>query len=65
MGGLRRLCKAYGGLNFNGVEYLWDYTRDEPRLKSEMTKAEIAASEKAKWKAVMDNYNKHKDDGNT
>ena len=54
MGGIRRICKMYGGMKFKGedgkeIEYMWDYAKDEPRLKSEMTKEEIKASEKAKW----------------
>ena len=49
MGGLARICKQYGSLDVNGVIWLWDYVNDKPRLKSEMTKEEIAASEKAKW----------------
>lgn len=35
--------------NGRKVTWLWDYVNDKPRLKSEMTKEEIAASEKAKW----------------
>jgi hypothetical protein len=54
MGGLRNICKAYGGMKFtdaNGktTEYEWDYAKDEPRLKGEMTREEWAASERAKW----------------
>lgn len=30
------------------VIWLWDYANDKPRLKTEMTKEEIMASEKAK-----------------
>lgn len=43
----------YGGIKIkvDGKEtvYMWDYAKDEPRVKSEMTKEEIKASEKAKW----------------
>lgn len=31
------------------VTWVWDYANDRPRLKSEMTKDELAASEKAKY----------------
>ena len=63
MGGLRRLCKLYGGIEFNGTKYLWDYVRDEPRKESEMTPEEIKASEKAKWAEVKKNLDKLKNDG--
>jgi hypothetical protein len=52
MGGLARICKMYGSLNVNGVEWIYDYVNDKPRLKSEMTKEEIIASEKAKWMKI-------------
>jgi len=54
MGGIRRLCKLYGRINLNGTIYLWDYARDEPRKQSEMTKEEIAASEKIKWCSIKE-----------
>lgn len=38
----------------NSVTWLWDYAQDRPRLQSEMTKEDIAASEKAKWEGVKD-----------
>ena len=54
MAGLAKICKMYGSLetadeNGKKVIWLWDYVNDKPRLKSEMTKEEIAASKKAKW----------------
>ena len=56
MGGLARICKLYGGMDVTikgeTVKWRYDYERDEPRLESEMTKEEIAASEKAKWAAI-------------
>jgi hypothetical protein len=57
MGGLANICKMYGSMemsdaNGNKVTWLWDYANDKPRLKSEMTKDEIAASEKAKWSKI-------------
>lgn len=56
-GGLRRICKAYGGMKFKGadgkvVEWIWDYTRDEPRLKSEIDAEKLAASEKRKFERL-------------
>ncbi|MFQ5561206.1 MAG: hypothetical protein ACE5FU_11570 [Nitrospinota bacterium] len=44
----------YGSIEVKGadgkkVTWLYDYANDKPRLKSEMTKEEIAASEKAKF----------------
>ena len=57
MGGLARICKMYGSMeasdaNGKKVIWLWDYVNDKPRLKTEMSKDEIMASEKAKWSAV-------------
>lgn len=54
MSGLRRICKAYGGMRFKGADgkevvWVWDYRADKPRLKSEMDAERKAASEKAKW----------------
>jgi hypothetical protein len=54
MAGIARICKIYGSVevkdsNGNKVIWLWDYANNKPRLKTEMTKDEIAASEKAKW----------------
>lgn len=53
MSGLARICKIYGSMKVRGadgkeVTWLWDYANDKPRLKTEMTKDEIAASNKAK-----------------
>ena len=39
--------------NCKKVTWLWDYKNDKQRLKSEMTKEEIAESEKAKWQQVQ------------
>ena len=38
--------------NGKKVTWLWDYKNDKPRLKSEMTKKEIAESEKVKWQQI-------------
>lgn len=52
MAGLAKICKLYKSLVVNGVTWLYDYAQDKPRLKSEMTKDEIKASEKAKWMQI-------------
>jgi hypothetical protein len=52
MSGLRRICKMYGAMTIQGVEWVWDYATDEPRIKSEMTKEQLEASERAKWTGV-------------
>jgi len=55
MGGLAKICRIYGGIsakdsNGKTVKWLWDYVNERPRLETEMTKEEISASEKEKWK---------------
>jgi hypothetical protein len=54
MGGLAKICKLYGGMTTKSkgksVEWIYDYKLDKPRLKSEMTKKEIAENEKLKNK---------------
>ena len=40
------------GANGKKVIWLWDYVNDKPRLKSEMSKEEIKASEKAKLEQI-------------
>jgi len=57
MSGLSKMCKLFGSIeatdNYgNKVTWVWDYKNDKPRLKSEMTKEEIAESEKAKWENI-------------
>lgn len=36
-----------------GVLWVWDYAKDEPRKRSEMTHDEWLASERAKWEPIM------------
>ena len=48
MSGLRHICKQYGSIVINGVEWVWDYANDRPRVKSEMTKEEIEHSNQFK-----------------
>ena len=57
MAGLAKICKMYGSIEVidehgKKLTWLWDYANDIPRLKTEMTKEEIMASEKAKWRAI-------------
>lgn len=54
MGGLATIVKHFGSMIVKGkdgknVVWLWDYANERARLKEEMTKEEIAASEKAKY----------------
>ncbi len=62
MGGLSKICKQYGKVTVTGadgkkVEWLYDYVKDKPRIKEEMTADEIMASEKKKWKDIKENIN--------
>lgn len=56
MGGLRKICKLYGGMKVSSggktVEYYWDYKNDKPRIKCEMTHEELIESEKIKWEQL-------------
>ena len=54
MNGLRRICRMYGGIVIQGVEYTWDYVKEEAVKKSEQTKEEWAASEKRKYELIRD-----------
>ncbi len=61
MAGLKRVCKLYGSISIMDAKrkkttWIWDYANDKPRLKTEMTKEEIKASEKAKWTQVKINH---------
>lgn len=50
MSGLANICKLYGKMTTKSkgktVEWIYDYKLDKPRLKSEMTKKELAENEK-------------------
>jgi len=61
MGGLARLCKQFGAISLNGEYWIFDYEKDEPRKKSELSKGEIAKIEKYKWKMIMEQERKSKD----
>jgi hypothetical protein len=41
-------------MKINGVDWVWDYAREAPVLKSEMTNEQLAGSEKAKWIQIKD-----------
>lgn len=60
MAGLAMICKMYGSMEVTDasgkkVTWVWDYANDKPRLKTEMTKEEVQASEKAKWIGIKSN----------
>jgi hypothetical protein len=56
MGGLAKICRMYGGMEVEvdgrNAEWVWDYVNEKPRLKSEMTKDELKASEKARFEII-------------
>lgn len=59
MTGLQKILKRYGRIkaadsNGKTVVWIWDYKLDIPRLESEMTKDEMAESERAKWKLIKE-----------
>lgn len=56
MSGLQRILKAHGRMIVGGVEWVWDYNKDVPRRKKEMSRAEWNASEKTKWTGVKQAY---------
>jgi hypothetical protein len=51
--GLRRICKMYGAITIEGVKWVWDYVKDKPVKKSDMTTEEWRASERKKYELVM------------
>ena len=44
----------YGAMTIQGVEYVWDYVKEEPVKKSKMTKEEWAASERRKYELIAE-----------
>ncbi len=57
MGGIAKICRLYGSIEVKDQDgkttiWLWDYAKDKPVLKSEMTKEDLAESEKVKWEAI-------------
>ena len=56
MGGIRKICKMYGGMKIQGKDYVWDYANDEPVPASEMPfgSERHAESEKARWLGMTD-----------
>lgn len=56
MAGLRRICRAYGGMTVTidgkTVKYVWDYAKEEPVDSKLMTKARRKASDIA-WAKLM------------
>lgn len=56
MSGLRRICKALGGMTVTGnngmtIRYVWDYAKDEPVPEDEMPfgSERHRGSERARW----------------
>ena len=43
----------YGAMTIQGVEYVWDYVKEEPVKKSEQTREEWLASERRKYELMM------------
>lgn len=54
MSGLKRLCKMYGSIIIQGVEYYWDWVKDEAVIKSEISKEDFAASERKKYETLKE-----------
>ena len=59
MPGLQELLKLYGSIEIQNSEgqkvtWEWDYAKDKPVLKSEMSKEDWMQSEMAKWGKVKD-----------
>ncbi len=52
MGGLARICKAFGGITINGVRHVWDYANECSVLESEMMPGSKRwdESEIARWR---------------
>jgi hypothetical protein len=49
---LLALCKAHGRIKVKSEWWVFDYAMNKPRPLSEITKEEMAASEKAKWEQI-------------
>jgi len=54
MGGLGKILKVYGQMLVRGddgksVLWVWDYATNSARVKSAMSREELANSERAKW----------------
>jgi hypothetical protein len=58
MSGLKRLCKMYGRLQCGDVMWVWDYERDIPVLEEEMTKEQLAKSERKKYETIKKQLDK-------
>lgn len=56
MGGIRRMCKAFGSINLGGVLFVWDYHRDDAFKASEMTKEQTRLSQIAKGKLMKEAF---------
>mgnify|MGYP000352470220 CR=1 FL=1 len=52
MSGLQRILKNHGAMTVGGVKWVWDYENDKPRRLREMTRSEVIASNKARWRGA-------------
>jgi hypothetical protein len=52
--GLQRVCKMYGGMTIQGEKWVWDYARDIPVRKADMTHEQLVQSERAKYAAIKE-----------
>lgn len=48
----------YGGIKINNVIWVWDYERDIPVLEEEMTKEQLAKSERKKYEIIKNQLDK-------
>lgn len=57
MGGLARMCKAYGAMVINGKRFVWDYVADKAVPEDEMPDGSERwkESERARWSAIRIN----------
>lgn len=55
MSGLAKICKAYGSMKINGINFVWDYVEDRAVRESEMPKGSERwkESEAARWSSRM------------
>ena len=44
------ILEFFGQMQIDNVLWVWDYATNKSRIKSKITKEEIAASERAKYK---------------
>lgn len=60
MGGLAKICRAYGSMTINGERMVWDYAANKAVRESDMPHGSDRwkASERVRWrKVVSENQN--------